>query len=143
MICNCDRTPKQKDRKTAITTLYIYVANTYFITNTQTHCSISNWDTIGLFSHVSFTFVFPASISCCTALLPVFHLLLIYPSPFAPFSVFRGIPPPPVSAIFISISEPSLLGGSLEYKVSTVSSVAIAILSSKISSRLVSLLTIR
>ena len=73
------------------------------------------------------------------ALLPVFHLLIIYPSPF---SVFRGIPPP-VSAMFISICEPSPLGGSLEYKVSTVSSVAIAVLSSKISPRLVSLLTLR
>ena len=45
-------------------------------------------------------------------------------------------------AMFISISETSLLGGSLEYKVSPVSSVAIAVTSSKISPPLVSAITL-
>ena len=44
--------------------------------------------------------------------------------------------------MFISISEPSSLGGSQGHNVSTVSSVPIDVLSSKISSRLVSLSTL-
>jgi len=88
---------------------------------------------------------------CLSALLQLLPSQFVYLAPFAPFFELRtvivtllwggGFHPSPASVMLISISEPSSLGGSIEYNDSPVSSVAVAVSSSKITPHLVSLST--